>query len=58
MDDSLLSTLYQSNVLGTGPNPNRRTIIMVRHGETQGNLNDKAQGHFDAPLTNKGVRQA
>ena len=58
MDDSLLSTVSQSNVLGTGPNPNRRTIILVRHGETHGNVEGKAQGHFDAPLTNKGVRQA
>ena len=58
MDDPNLSTLSQSNVLGTGPNPNRRTIILVRHGETQGNIEGKAQGHFDAPLTDKGVRQA
>lgn len=53
-----MSTLSRPNILGTGPNPNRRTIILVRHGETQGNLGDKAQGHFDAPLTDRGVRQA
>ena len=53
-----MSTLSKPNVLGTGPNPNRRTIILVRHGETHGNVEDKAQGHFDAPLTEKGVRQA
>ena len=53
-----MNTLSRSNVLGTGPNPNRRTIVLVRHGETQGNVEDKAQGHFDAPLTDKGVRQA
>ena len=53
-----MSTLSRSNVLGTGPNPNRRTIILVRHGETQGNIEGKAQGHFDAPLTDKGLRQA
>ena len=35
-----------------------RTIILVRHGETRGNIDDKAQGHFDAPLTDLGVRQA
>lgn len=35
-----------------------RTIIMVRHGETQGNIDDKAQGHLDVPLTDFGVRQA
>ncbi len=52
-----MSALSRSNVLGTGPNPNRRTIILVRHGETQGNIEGKAQGHFDAPLTDKGVLQ-
>ena len=31
---------------------------MVRHGETQGNLDDKAQGHFDVHLTELGLRQA
>ena len=39
-------------------NPSPRTITLVRHGETQGNLDDKAQGHFDAPLTELGRRQA
>ncbi|MXX93644.1 MAG: histidine phosphatase family protein [Chloroflexi bacterium] len=53
-----MSTLSRSNVFGTGPNPNRRNIILVRHGETQGNIGDRLQGQFDAPLTDKGVRQA
>ncbi len=44
-------------MLGTGPNSNRRTFILVRHGETRGNLEGKAQGHFDAPLTDNGVQQ-
>ena len=35
-----------------------RTIIMVRHGETRGNIDDKAQGHFDVRLTELGLRQA
>ncbi len=35
-----------------------RTIILVRHGETRGNIDDKAQGHFDAQLTDLGLRQA
>ena len=39
-------------------NPSPRTITLVRHGETQGNLDDKAQGHFDAPLTELGRSQA
>ncbi len=37
---------------------NNRSIILVRHGQTGGNAEDKAQGHYDAPLTEKGVRQA
>ena len=53
-----MTTLSRSNVLGADPNPNRRTIIMVRHGETQGNIGGRLQGQFDAPLTDKGVRQA
>ena len=39
-------------------NPSPRTIYLVRHGETQGNLDDKAQGHLDVPLTETGCLQA
>ncbi len=39
-------------------NPSPRTIYLVRHGETEGNLDDKAQGHFDASLTDLGRLQA
>ncbi len=39
-------------------NPSPRTIVMVRHGETEGNIDDKAQGHFDAQLTERGRLQA
>ena len=39
-------------------NPYPRTIYLVRHGETQGNLDDKAQGHLDVPLTETGRLQA
>lgn len=39
-------------------NPSPRTIVMVRHGETQGNVDDKAQGHFDVSLTERGRTQA
>lgn len=53
-----MSNLSRSNVFGTGPNPNRRNFILVRHGETQGNIGDRLQGQFDASLTDKGVRQA
>ena len=36
----------------------RRTMVLVRHGETDGNVHDKAQGHFDAQLTECGKHQA
>ncbi len=39
-------------------NPSPRTIYLVRHGETQGNIDDKAQGHLDVPLTETGKLQA
>ena len=39
-------------------NPSPRTIYLVRHGETQGNIDDKAQGHLDVPLTETGRIQA
>ena len=39
-------------------NPSPRTIYLVRHGETQGNVDDKAQGHLDVPLTETGRLQA
>ena len=47
-----------SNAPGLIVNPSPRTIIMVRHGETQGNIDDKAQGHLDVPLTETGRHQA
>lgn len=33
-------------------------VIFVRHGETVWNLEGKAQGHLDSPLTDLGIRQA
>jgi len=33
-------------------------IFAVRHGETEWNLHEKQQGHFDSPLTDNGVKQA
>ncbi len=48
----------KDNLHLTTINPSPRTIYLVRHGETQGNIDDKAQGHFDAPLTDLGRRQA
>ncbi len=46
--DSLLTTI----------NPFPRTIVLVRHGETQGNIDDRAQGQLDVPLTKLGRLQA
>jgi broad specificity phosphatase PhoE len=38
---------------------NEATLVyVVRHGETEWNLNGKQQGHLDSPLTARGIRQA
>ena len=34
------------------------TFLLVRHGQTEGNARNLAQGHYDAPLTEKGRAQA
>ncbi len=34
------------------------TWIIVRHGESLGNLSGRAQGHTDSPLSDKGIKQA
>lgn len=34
------------------------TILLVRHGETEWNLQRRFQGRFDSPLTERGVAQA
>lgn len=34
------------------------TFYIVRHGETEGNVNKVLQGHADFPLTEEGIRQA
>jgi len=33
-------------------------IIVIRHGETGWNIEDRCQGHKDSPLTENGIRQA
>jgi 2,3-bisphosphoglycerate-dependent phosphoglycerate mutase len=33
-------------------------VILVRHGETQWNIEGRIQGHLDSPLTPSGMRQA
>jgi broad specificity phosphatase PhoE len=35
-----------------------RTLVLVRHGETDWNLEGRAQGHADVPLNDTGRRQA
>ena len=35
-----------------------QTIYFVRHGETTWNLEGRMQGHLDAPLTARGLREA
>ena len=34
------------------------TLLLVRHGETEGNAANLAQGHYDVPLNEKGMAQA
>ena len=34
------------------------TILLVRHGETEWNLQRRTQGRFDSPLTPRGIAQA
>ena len=33
-------------------------FLMIRHGQSEANLNEVFAGHFDAPLTDLGIRQA
>ncbi|MBF0280598.1 MAG: histidine phosphatase family protein [SAR324 cluster bacterium] len=35
----------------------KTTLIFVRHGETEWNVQGKWQGHLDSPLTEKGLKQ-
>jgi probable phosphoglycerate mutase len=33
-------------------------LVIIRHGETEWNIKKLIQGHFDSPLTTKGIEQA
>jgi broad specificity phosphatase PhoE len=33
-------------------------VLLIRHGETQWNLDQRMQGHLDVPLTERGAEQA
>jgi probable phosphoglycerate mutase len=37
---------------------NAGCILLVRHGETEWNRQRRVQGHFDSPLTERGITQA
>ena len=36
----------------------KNAVVLVRHGQTQWNLEKRAQGHLDSPLTAEGILQA
>jgi probable phosphoglycerate mutase len=38
--------------------PETRTLVLVRHGETDWNAEERAQGHADVPLNERGHAQA
>lgn len=33
-------------------------VLLIRHGETEWNRDQRVQGHYDVPLSERGVRQA
>ncbi|WJH36612.1 histidine phosphatase family protein [Paenibacillus sp. CC-CFT747] len=37
---------------------NGTTVYLVRHGQTQWNVEHRLQGHQDSPLTEWGIQQA
>ena len=36
----------------------KTTLLLIRHGESQANLEKKFAGHWDIPLTQRGLKQA
>lgn len=36
----------------------KKSVVLVRHGETEWNLQKRTQGHLNSPLTEKGIQQA
>jgi len=38
--------------------PSCADVLVLRHGQTEWNAAGRLQGHFDSPLTEKGLRQA
>src|SRR5947209_9268248 len=40
------------------PGENARALLLVRHGETQWNVERRYQGQLDSPLTERGIAEA
>jgi broad specificity phosphatase PhoE len=40
------------------PGENARALLLIRHGETQWNVERRYQGQLDSPLTERGIAQA
>ncbi|WP_144026426.1 GNAT family N-acetyltransferase [Paenibacillus sp. FSL H7-0331] len=52
---SMIMTYMEESLVST---EDKTTLYIVRHGQTEWNIQHKIQGHQDSPLTEKGIQQA